>query len=140
LNEVNEMTHDTQTTNDSGRESVLADLYFWSVAALVVAAFSKPLADTWGAPRVVLVGVAAVIFVLGLSAVMALRRVRPLPTRLIRTFGAGNILTTLVALAASSGDWLHLSGAGNTALATVAGITLLFGAWQLVSARSGNHV
>jgi hypothetical protein len=116
------------------RWSVLTDLGFWMIASVIVAAFHAPLARAWGAPRFALLGLCLVVFVAGTVGLVPLRRLRRLPSRLIRAFGLANLATALVLLAAASLDWLHLTAAGNTALAAAAGIALLLGAWQLLSA------
>jgi len=125
--------------SDPGRRPARTDLAFWSVTSAVVAAFSAPLARMWGAPRVALLGVAAVVLVAGVAGLVALRRLRRVPTRLVRTFGLANLAITPVALAAAVLNWLRLTATGNAALTVVAVIALLFGTWQLLAEPSGQR-
>ncbi|HET6167154.1 MAG TPA: hypothetical protein VFE07_10025 [Marmoricola sp.] len=129
------MSQDLELRADSGRAPVLADLVFWTVAGTVVIALSGSLDSTWGTDRAALVVVAGVLVVGGLAALAALWRTRPMPRRLVRVFGVANLGIAPVVLVAALIDLLDLTGSGNAALAGVAVVTVVLGAWQLAGAR-----
>lgn len=121
-------------TDSSRRRSLRADLVFWTAAGAVVAALSRPLSDSWGVPRAVLLDVGLVFAVLGPVMLLGLNRMRP-TRQLIAGFVVTNAVLAPIALAAAGFDWLGLSTAGNWALADAGVIMLVLGAWQFTAWR-----
>jgi hypothetical protein len=128
----------SRPTDTSRRRPLLADLVFWTAAGAVVAALSRPLSDSWGIPRAVLLDVGLVFAILGPVLVLGINRMRP--TRgLVAGFVATNFLLAPITLAAAAFDWLGVSRAGNWALADAAAVMLVLGVWQLTALRSSRH-
>jgi hypothetical protein len=128
----------SRPTDTSRRRPLLADLVFWTAAGAVVAALSRPLSDSWGIPRAVLLDVGLVFAILGPVLLVGINRMRP--TRgLVAGFVATNFLLAPITLAAAAFDWLGVSRAGNWALADAAAVMLVLGVWQLTALRSSHH-
>jgi hypothetical protein len=83
--------------------SIGADLAFWSLAGSVVTVLSGPLAGSWNAPRAALVAGGLGLVVAGLAGLVGLRRWMPLPLRVVRGFGFGNLALTPVLQAVDVG-------------------------------------
>ncbi|MFZ1165182.1 hypothetical protein [Mycobacterium sp.] len=125
-------------TDTSRRRSLRADLTFWTAAGAVVAALSRPLGDSWHAPRAVLLDVGLAFAVLGPVLLLVVNRMRP--TRgLVAGFVATNFLLAPVTAAAAWFDWLGLSAAGNWALGDAAAVMLVLGIWQYTALRSSHR-
>ena len=118
----------------SSRRSLQSDLVFWSVAGAVVAALSRPLSDSWGAPRAVLLEGGIAFAILGPLLLLGINRMRP--TRgLIAGFVVTNAVLAPLAWAAAAFEWLPLSRAGNVALADAGVVMLVLGVWQFTAMR-----
>jgi hypothetical protein len=124
----------SRPTDSSRRRPLRADLIFWTAVGAVVAALSRPLSDSWGAPRAVLLDVGLVFAILGPVMLLGVNRMRP--TRgLVAGFVVTNAVLAPIAWAAAGLDWLGLSRAGNWALADAGVIMLVLGVWQLAALR-----
>jgi hypothetical protein len=121
-------------TDSSRRRPLRADLIFWTAAGAVVAGLSRPLSQSWGVPRAILLDVGLVFAVLGPVMLWGLNRLHP--TRaLVAGFVATNAVLAPLAWAAAGFDWLGLSAAGNWALVDAGAIMAALGAWQLAALR-----
>jgi hypothetical protein len=123
----------TEPARPPSRTPVLADLLFWSVAGTAVTIFSAPLSRQWDAPRSVLTVLAAGIVAAGLVALLLLRGGGPLPRKIVRACGLGNLAIAPAAFVAAATGLLDLSTAGNWAVTLVGIIALTFGIWQVAS-------
>ena len=121
-----------ERTRPSGAP-VVADLLFWTVAAVAVISGSGRLAGDWGAPRPVLVAAAGVVLVSGLAGLLVRRALVNAPT--LRWFGRANLAIAPVLLVAAVLDWLSLTHSGNLALTVAAAAAAVFGAWQSWGAK-----
>lgn len=126
-------------TDSPRRQSVYADLVFWTAAGAVVAALSRPLSDWWHLSRAVLLDVGLTFAILGPVLLVGLNRVRPIPRRMVAGFVATNVVLTPLAWAAAWFGWLGLSRAGNWALADAGAIMLTLGIWQLAALRRAHR-
>lgn len=125
----------TYTSIDLRWPSIRADLAFWSVVGGVVATLSGPLGRWWNVPPAVLLVGGLSFLLAGVGLLFGLNRVRPTSAGLVRAFGASNLVLAPVVWAAASMNWLPLSMAGQWALASVGGVTLALGGWQLATLR-----
>ena len=122
----------------SSRRSLQGDLVFWSVAGAVVAALSRPLADSWGLPRAVLLDTGLAFAILGPLLLLRVNRMRP--TRaLFAGFVVTNFALAPLAWAAAAFGWLPLSSAGNMALADAGVVMLALGVWQFTEMRHSHR-
>jgi len=128
----------SRPTESSRRQSLSADLIFWTVAGAVVAALSRPLSDSWGVPREVLLDVGLAFVIGGPLMLLGLNRLRR-----TRAVAAGFVVTNFVlapfAWAAAGFGWLPLSTAGNWALADAGVVMLVFGVWQFTALRPSHR-
>lgn len=127
------LTHET----DQHWHPIVADLAFWSIAGAGVAAFSGPLGRWWGVPPDALLAGGALFAVAGTALWLVLRKIRPMPRRLVWSFGAVNMSLAPIAWAAALCHWLPVSTAGNWAVASAGDAALVLGAWQLSVLRRG---
>ncbi len=118
----------------SSRRSLQGDLVFWSVTGAVLAALSRPLANSWGVPRAVLLEGGIAFAILGPLLLLGINRMRP-TRRLIAGFVVTNAVLAPLAWAAAAFGWLPLSRAGNIALADAGVVMLLLGVWQFTAMR-----
>ena len=125
----------SRPTDTSRRRPLLADLVFWTAAGAVIAALSRPLSDSWGIPRAVLLDVGLVFAIFGPVLLLMVNRMRP-TQGLVAGFVATNFALAPITLAAAGFDWLELRAAGNWALADAAAVMLVLGVWQLTALRS----
>src|SRR5579875_1416816 len=72
--------------------SITADLAFWTVVGVIVAALSRPLAQWWGLPQAVLLDGGVAFAVLGPGLLLGLSRMRPTPRGLVWGFGISNLV------------------------------------------------
>src|SRR5579875_140378 len=114
---------------------ILADLVFWSFAGTSVAVLCEPLGRWWGVPSTALLAAGSLFVVAGGGLWLRLRRLRPTPRRLLRGFGAANLLLAPALWAVAFWHLLPVSSAGNWALASAGDVALLLGAWQLIASR-----
>jgi hypothetical protein len=121
---------------DSRRRSIRADLVFWTTAGAAVAALSRPLSDSWGVSRAVLLYVGLVFAVLGPAMLLGLNRI-PATRGLVAGFVLTNAVLAPLAWVAAAFGWLGLTGAGNWALAAAGVVMLALGAWQFAALRRG---
>ncbi|MGA9489795.1 MAG: hypothetical protein WBV80_06020 [Mycobacterium sp.] len=124
-------------TDSARRQSIRADLVFWTAAGAVVAALSEPVAHWWQAPRAVLLDVGLTFAVLGPLLLLGLYRMRRVSRGLVASFVVTNLLLAPLTAAAAWFDWLGLSAAGNWALADAAAVMLVLGVWQFAAVRRG---
>jgi hypothetical protein len=123
-------------TDSSRRRSVRADLVFWTAAGAVVAALSRPLSESWGVSRAVLLDVGLVFAVLGPVMLLGLNRISA--TRgLVTGFVLTNAVLAPLAWVTAGFGWLGLTRAGNWALADAGVVMLVLGAWQFAALRRG---
>jgi hypothetical protein len=118
----------------SSRRSLQGDLVFWSIAGAAVAALSRPLSESWGLPRAVLLDVGIAFAIFGPLMLLGVNRMRP--TRaLFAGFVVTNFALAPLAWAAAAFGWLPLSSAGNMALADAGVVMLVLGVWQFTAMR-----
>ncbi len=128
----------SRSTDASRRRPLRADLIFWTVAGAVIAAFSRPLSDSWAVPHAVLLDVGLVFAIFGPALLLGVNRMRP--TRgLVAGFVVTNFVLAPLAWAAAGFDWLPLSKAGNWALADAGVVMLVLGVWQFTALRASHH-
>ena len=101
----------------------------------MVAALSRPLSDSWGVPRTMLLDVGLVFAILGPLLLLGVNRMR-VTRGLVAGFVVTNFVLAPLSLAAADLDWLTLTRAGNWALAGAGLVMLLLGSWQYTALRS----
>ncbi len=126
---------DVSRADTRHRQPIVADLAFWSVAGVTVAALSGPLGGWWSAPRLALVAGGLSFLVVGIGLLLGLQRVRPTPRALVRSFAIINLALAPVAWTAALFHLVPLSTAGNWALAAAGDVMLMLGLWQWWSVR-----
>ena len=125
----------SRRTDASRKPSLYADLIFWTAAGAAVAALSRPLSDSWGVPRTVLLDVGLVFAIFGPLLVLGVNRMR-VTRGLVGGFVLTNFVLAPLSLAAADLDWLTLTRAGNWALAGAGLVMLVLGSWQYAALRS----
>ena len=125
----------SRPTASSRKRSLYADLIFWTAAGAVVAALSRPLSDSWGVPRAVLLDVGLVFAIFGPLLVLGVNRMR-VTRGLVAGFVVTNFVLAPLSFAAAGLDWLGLSRAGNWALVDAGLVMLVLGTWQYIALRS----
>ena len=127
-------TSDVSTTDERWRP-IVADLAFWSLAGATVAVSCEPLGRWWRVPPTALLAGGTLFVVAGAGLWLGLRRIRPTPRRLLRGFGAANLLLAPALWAVALFGWLPVSAAANWALAGAGDVAVVLGAWQLTTLR-----
>lgn len=122
----------TTTTAPKAPAAILTDLVFWTIASAAILLGAGRVADSWGAPEPALLAVAAAILLSGVAGLALRSRLRG--SRVLRICGWANLAMAPALLAVALLDLLGLTRAGNTALGIAAGVAVVLGAWQLVSA------
>lgn len=120
----------------SGRwRPIAADLAFCSSVGAIVAALSRPLAQWWSVPQLVLLEGGVAFAVLGPGLLVGLSRIRPTPRGVVWSFGVTNLVLAPLLWTAAELRWLPLSVAGNWALIFAGAAALVLGVWQLSTLR-----
>jgi hypothetical protein len=122
------------------RQSIVADLVFWSVVGAIVAIFSRPLGDWWGLSQSVLRAGGVAFVAVGAGLLVGLTRIRLVPRYLVWGFGAFNLVLAPLAWLAAELRWLPLSAQGDWAVAFAGVAALVLGIWQLSTLRTSQPV
>lgn len=128
------ITDSHSQTDHRARQSIVADLAFWSLVGAAVAALSGPLGHWWNVPPEVLLVGGLAFLVAGVAALAGLSR-RRLARQLVTGFGVFNLVFAPAVWVTALAGWLPLSGAGNEALTLGGVVALALGAWQLSTLR-----